>query len=155
MWICMLQVSWRGRTTHQYSANGQGIRGWWSCMIDTFTGVLTTDTWIEHVLTLGFFPFMIHDVFWNSLLKCQLTMESGIHPSSRARAILFLTSTLQKKATAYPAIGQKKLNGAASRMMIHFGKVMSDEIQKSHPSDVHRQVKFRLPPICCGNHFHG
>ena len=107
-------------------------------------------------LTLGLYPsfsswlfmmFFIERFFFN----CQLTLGWGLHPSTRARSILFLTSTLQKKATAYPSIGQKKLNGAASRMMIHFGRVMSEEIAQNHPSDVHRHLwnlKLKMFRVC-------
>jgi hypothetical protein len=63
---------------------------------------------------------------------------SGIPHGSRARPILFQTQSLQKKATAYPSIGQKKLSGAAARMMIFFGAVASSEIYQSHPSDSNR-----------------
>lgn len=63
---------------------------------------------------------------------------AGIPNGSRARSILFLGSTLQKQNSAYPAIGQKKLNGAASRMMVHFGAVVSHEIEAEHPSAIHR-----------------
>ena len=152
----MLQVSWRGRMTHRYSRDGRETCVWRSCMNDTFAGVLKTDAWIECMFNFVFFIFLIHDYSWCSLLKgsflnCQLTMGWGLHPSTRARQILFLTSTLQKKATAYPSIGQKKLNGAASRMMIHFGRVMSEEIAENHPSDVHRQlwnVKLKMVRVC-------
>ena len=48
------------------------------------------------------------------------------------------TQSLQKKATAYPSIGQKKLSGAAARMMIFFGAVVPSEIYESHPSDSNR-----------------
>lgn len=72
--------------------------------------------------------------------------SAGIPNGSRARAILFLGSTLQKQNTAYPAIGQKKLNGAASRMMIHFGAVVAHEIQAEHPSEVHRLGFGNHPP---------
>ena len=63
---------------------------------------------------------------------------SGIPHSCRARAILFQTSTLQSSTAKYPAIGQKKLNGASSRMMILFAAGIAREIHRQHPSDCHR-----------------
>jgi hypothetical protein len=47
--------------------------------------------------------------------------------------ILFLKSSLQPKANAYPSIGQKKFNGAAARMMLNFFAERAQEIQRSHP----------------------
>ena len=40
--------------------------------------------------------------------------------------------------TAYPAIGQKKLNGAASRLMVYFAAEMSEEIYQNAASDINR-----------------
>lgn len=64
--------------------------------------------------------------------------KSGIPNGSRARAVLFASSTLVKSSTAYPSIGQKKLNGAASRMLIYFGVCIAAEISHAHPTDVNR-----------------
>ena len=64
---------------------------------------------------------------------------SGVPHGCRARAILFQTSTLQSSTAKYPAIGQKKLNGASSRMMIFFFAAgIAREIHRQHPSDCHR-----------------
>ena len=62
----------------------------------------------------------------------------GIPNGCRARSILFLRCSIQPKTKAYPAIGQRKLNGASSRLMMNFFAEISVEIQQSHPSDVHK-----------------
>lgn len=62
----------------------------------------------------------------------------GIPHGSRARPILFCSQSLQKKASAYPNIGQKRLNGAASRMMVHWAYIIASQIHQDHPSDIHR-----------------
>ena len=56
---------------------------------------------------------------------------------------MFCTQTLQKKTTAYPSVGQKKLNGASSRMMIYFAATISAGIQREHPCDLHRHWFFK------------
>ena len=71
-----------------------------------------------------------------------LAAGSGIPNGSRARSVLFQSSTLVKSSTAYPTLGQKKLNGAASRMLIYFGVSMASEINEAHPTDVHRRGPF-------------
>ena len=62
----------------------------------------------------------------------------GIPNGSRARPVLFQKDTLQKSTAAYPSIGQKKLNGAASRMMINFAMVIAAEIHAQHPTETNR-----------------
>ena len=67
----------------------------------------------------------------------------GIPHACRARALLFSTQTLQKSSTSYPSIGQKKLNGAASRMMLPFVAYLSDEIFDRFPSETNRLGSFK------------
>lgn len=62
----------------------------------------------------------------------------GIPHGSRAKAEMFSKEGLAKKANAYPAIGQKKLSGAASRLMLHFGVVLASELLEKNPTDVNR-----------------
>lgn len=62
----------------------------------------------------------------------------GIPNGCRARPILFQTATLQKSTAAYPVIGQKKLSGAASRMMVHWASAISRNIRESHPCETNR-----------------
>lgn len=54
---------------------------------------------------------------------------------------MFLSKTLQPKLTAYPAIGQKKLSGAASRMLTYFMAELALEIYYETGLDLHRQAK--------------
>lgn len=68
----------------------------------------------------------------------------GIPNGSRARAVLFQTKSLQKSTAAYPMIGQKKLNGASSRMMIHWMQELSYEIFCDHPTDTNRSSGTKL-----------
>ena len=64
--------------------------------------------------------------------------------------ILFCSQSLQKKASAYPNIGQKRLNGAASRMMVHWAYIIASQIHNDHPSDIHRLWGAKmLPNNCC------
>lgn len=69
----------------------------------------------------------------------------GIPHGCRARPILFCSQSLQKKASAYPNIGQKRLNGAASRMMVHWAYIIASQIHQDHPSDIHRLWGANLP----------
>ena len=86
--------------------------------------------------TFGLFGLSFFgDYFWNVRAWNLLW---GIPNSSRARALLFLSKTLQPKQSAYPSIGQKKLNGASSRMMIYFAMELANRINRDHPSDVNR-----------------
>ena len=71
-------------------------------------------------------------------LPSKTGFTQGIPNGCRARPLLFQVSTLQKTGSAYPSIGQKKLNGAASRMMITFATEISAEIFDDHPTDVNR-----------------
>lgn len=64
--------------------------------------------------------------------------DSGIPNGSRARPVLFQGKSLQKSTTAYPNIGQKKLNGASSRMMVFFAAMISEEIAESHEKETYR-----------------
>lgn len=66
----------------------------------------------------------------------------GIPHGSRARAALFEKDSIQKKRTAYPQIGQKKLNAAGSRMMLNFMTIYSKKIADEHPCDENRLVFF-------------
>ena len=75
-------------------------------------------------------------VFCENILTARKKINWGIPNSSRARALLFLSKTLQPKQSAYPSIGQKKLNGASSRMMIYFAMELANRINRDHPSDV-------------------
>ena len=52
--------------------------------------------------------------------------------------MLFQGKSIQKSGTAYPSIGQKKLNGASSRMMVHFAALISEEIAESHENETYR-----------------
>ena len=70
----------------------------------------------------------------------------GIPNGCRARPILFQSSTLQSSTTKYPVIGQKKLNGASSRLMIIFGASLATEIYQEHPTDCHRPGRSSLLP---------
>lgn len=46
-------------------------------------------------------------------------------------------------------MGQKKLNGAASRVMVQFAAMLASEIHAEHPSDVHRShIRIRLEIGC-------
>ena len=84
-------------------------------------------------------------------------LEQGIPHGCRARAILFQQKTIQAQTNKYPAIGQKKINGAASRLMIFFMALLSSEIEGRNPNDVNRWAKFHLlefadcdsTVICC------
>ena len=67
----------------------------------------------------------------------------GIPHGSRARAALFEKDSIQKKRTAYPQIGQKKLNAAGSRMMLNFMTMYSRNIADQHPCDENRRVFFK------------
>ena len=49
-----------------------------------------------------------------------------------------MTKTLQAKTTAYPSIGQKKLNGAASRMMLGFAVQLADQAVKDRGLNIDR-----------------
>ena len=99
-----------------------------------------------------------------SYLNGFLENNPGIPHHSRAREILFVTKTLQSKATAYPAIGQKKLNGAASRMMLGFAVILSKKVVRERGLDVDRlgimSTLFRnlvvepLPKIIIGNQWY-
>lgn len=62
---------------------------------------------------------------------------SGIPHGSRAKLELFSKEGLTKP-NAYPSIGQKKLSGAAARLMLNFALLMAYEIQRDFPTDVHR-----------------
>lgn len=73
-----------------------------------------------------------------SIVLVAKSIIQGIPHGSRARPILFSSQSLQKKSTAYPSIGQKRLNGAASRMMIHFASELATEIQNNHPCEANR-----------------
>lgn len=68
----------------------------------------------------------------------------GIPHGSRARQILFLYKTLVPDPGKYPAIGQKKLSGAASRLMIYFAETLSEQIAAEWPSDVHTPLLVRF-----------
>jgi len=68
--------------------------------------------------------------------------HAGIPHGSRARSTFFQKDTLQKKASAYPSVGQKKLNGAASRLLVQFAVILSGEIYEDRPSDVNRPSSF-------------
>lgn len=73
---------------------------------------------------------------------------AGIPHGCRARSLLFQTASIQKKGSAYPSIGQKKLSGAAARMMIYFCVVESSKIAANHPSEENTSgVGNRLPWI--------
>lgn len=52
--------------------------------------------------------------------------------------MLFTKAALLPKPTAYPAIGQKKLNGAASRVIVFFAAELSHQIYEDFPTDLHR-----------------
>lgn len=56
----------------------------------------------------------------------------GIPNGCRARALLFTSQTLIKKKSAYPHVGQKRLNGASSRMMLYFVLAASKQISEDH-----------------------
>lgn len=69
----------------------------------------------------------------------------GIPRSCRARAPLFQTSSLQKSNLQYPSIGQKKLNGASSRMMVYFAMTVSADIFNAHPTNINRLGGLKIP----------
>ena len=99
-----------------------------------------------------------------SYLNGFLENNPGIPHHSRAREILFVTKTLQSKATAYPEIKKKKLNGAASRMMLGFAVILSKKVVRERGLDVDRlgimSTLFRnlvvepLPKIIIGNQWY-
>ena len=72
-------------------------------------------------------------------IRVRISHVQGIPNGCRAKAALFVSSTLQNSSKSYPAIGQKKLNGAASRMMLHFAAEFSREVLQKEPSDLHRR----------------
>lgn len=100
--------------------------------------------WITIVVTL--FVFFLLSGF-KQFLPIPKPNHAGIPHGSRARSTFFQKDTLQKKASAYPSVGQKKLNGAASRLLVQFAVILSGEIYEDHPSDVNRPVPFFLPKI--------
>ena len=65
---------------------------------------------------------------------------SGVPQSMRARSILFLSKTLVSPGN-YPSIGQKKLSGAAARVIIYFLKGIADIVCRLEPTDIHRTVE--------------
>ena len=71
-------------------------------------------------------------------INCCCNLGPGIPHNSRAREVLFVTKTLQAKTTAYPSIGQKKLNGAASRMMLGFAVQLADQAVKDRGLNIDR-----------------
>ena len=63
----------------------------------------------------------------------------GIPHGSRAKAEMFSGDGMKgQKANSYPSIGQKKLNGAAARLMIHFMGMLASEHLSKDPSDLNR-----------------
>ena len=62
----------------------------------------------------------------------------GISHGSRAKAEMFTKEGLAAKPNAYPAIGQKKLSGASSRLMLHFARTLAAELLAQNPTDVNR-----------------
>ncbi len=122
---------------------GPVMNAWWSCIAFIFNGVWIIDPWMKTSIWLFNLFFSYFLWCWLDLPKCYLLTLSkkqqwGIPNGCRARPILFQTATLQKNTTAYPVIGQKKLNGAASRMMIHWASAISRSIRESHPSETNR-----------------
>ena len=88
------------------------------------------------IIRISYFFSGLGLVFCENILNARKKINWGIPNSSRARALLFLSKTLQPKQSAYPSIGQKKLNGASSRMMIYFAMELANRINRDHPSDV-------------------
>lgn len=95
--------------------------GYAVCLRTTWTGVPQTAFWLQ--------PLAHKRVL-------------GVPHGCRARGALFTTMTLQAKTTKYPSVGQHKVSGAASAMMVHFAAFMSGKIQLEHPADVHRPRGF-------------
>lgn len=65
-------------------------------------------------------------------------MAPDVPHSARARAVLFLKSSIQNVATKYPSAGTKKLSGATSRMMIYWAWEVSLELFRADATDVNR-----------------
>ena len=81
---------------------------------------------------------MIIQYFESSHVPCNL----GIPHGCRARSSLFDKDSLQKKTTEYPNIGQKKMNGASARMMLHFAVVLAARVATENPhSEIYRPAK--------------
>lgn len=59
---------------------------------------------------------------------------------SRARSVLFMQASLQKKQSQYPTVGQKKLGGAAARMLIYFCAEIAHELHCKEASDRNRPI---------------
>jgi hypothetical protein len=71
-------------------------------------------------------------------INCISNLSPGIPHNSRARELLFVAKTLQAKASAYPSIGQKKLNGAASRMMLGFAVQLAEQVVRDRGLEIDR-----------------
>ena len=93
--------------------------------------------WITIVVTL----FFLLSVFFKKI-PIPKPNHAGIPHGSRARSTFFQKDTLQKTASAYPSVGQKKLNGAANRLLVQFAVILSGEIYEDRPSDVNRPSSF-------------
>ena len=101
-------------------------------------GARTTDTFF--VLATCSLLWWWFELSHNICVTAGPSYNSGIPHGCRARAQLFSMQTLGTKNSSYPAIGQKRLSGAASRMMVYFAIIMASEIAEQHPSDIHRSV---------------
>lgn len=121
--------SWCGPAIVKYFLADRGMIDCRKSTPSITTGAKPRDLWIAKKC----FQVKRHCFFHLNLMPNQ-----GVPNGSRARSILFLRNSLQPKTTAYPSIGQKKLNGASSRLMVYFCAELSAEIQRSHPSDLHR-----------------
>ena len=146
--MSLAAVFWNGLTVLNSFKGDLATKGFWTCTADTELGVMRTDTGFYGFLIYFWFPphrlwmfchlnslWEIFDVRWCLWIWLLI---SGIPNGCRAKAILFQTSSIQPKGTKYPAIGQKKLNGAASRMMINFCLLISKEIYEDFPSVANR-----------------
>ena len=53
---------------------------------------------------------------------------------------MFLQKNIQPKLSCYPAIGQKKLNGASARMMVYFWSLVASEVSVRWPCELYRHT---------------
>lgn len=118
-----------------YSVHGFGVRRTESCLCMLIMFHLVWPFLYSYVTCSNpWHKFVRPNVETFAFLRIQ-----GVPNGCRAKAALFVSSTLQNSSKSYPSIGQKKLNGAASRMTLHFAVEFSYEVLQKEPSDLHRR----------------
>ena len=138
--ICLRVPTWSTRTIRKSLLADPGMIVLLRSIICMSNGVKSIDSWIQMLdIRLACFGLLVLFFFHiYTFCFCSCMPSLGIPHSSRARSVLFSQGALQPKTTAYPSIGQKKLNGAASRIMVFFAVWLSTLIARDHPCDFHR-----------------